>query len=220
MKLTLISDTHNKHKQLQLSGGDILIHAGDVSGRGYQKEIENFLEWFSQQNYKHKILISGNHDFFFEKASTEQIKSIIPENVIYLNDSGCEVEGLKIWGSPVQPWFYDWAFNRRRGEEIKKHWDLIPAGTDILITHGPPYGILDETKHGEKVGCEELLKAIERINPKLNVFGHIHEDRGQLKTESTHFFNASVLNESYLQVFDPWDLEYSTESGLFSILNI
>ena len=161
MKIVCISDTHDKHNQLELPDGDMLIHAGDVSSQGKQIQVEAFLKWFSAQPHKHKIFIAGNHDFFFERMPEDYIQSLIPENVIYLNDSGVTIEGLKIWGSPVQPWFYDWAFNRKRGKDIRKHWDLIPTNTDILITHGPPFGILDATNSGEKVGCEDLLDVVQ-----------------------------------------------------------
>jgi len=89
------------------------------------------------------------------------------------------IEGVKFYGSPWQPRFFDWAFNLDRGEEIKKKWDLIPMDTDVLITHGPPYGILDLTHEGEKVGCEELMKAVLRVQPKIHIFGHIHEAYGE-----------------------------------------
>jgi Icc-related predicted phosphoesterase len=209
MKITLISDTHTKHEKLKLPGGDLLIHAGDVSSRGYTDEIGSFLKWFAAQQYKHKIFISGNHDFFFERQPKEIVDSLIPEGVIYLNDSGCEVEGIKIWGSPVQPWFYDWAFNRKRGADIKKHWDLIPDNTEILITHGPPHDVLDQTVHGDRVGCTDLLDAVKRIKPKLHVFGHIHEAHGHKLIDGVDFYNASVLDENYLLVNDPWRVEWN-----------
>lgn len=197
MKLVLISDTHNKHLDVDVPEGDILIHAGDVSSRGYEHEIKSFLNWFSNQPHKYKIFIAGNHDFFFERESDIVIKNIIPDNVIYLNDSGIEIKGINFWGSPIQPEFYNWAFNRARGEDIKKHWDLIPKDTDILITHGPPEGVLDKTIRGESVGCSDLLHAVNIINPKIHVFGHIHEDYGIIKNNETTFINASVLNERY-----------------------
>ena len=105
MQITTISDTHGKHAQLNLSSGDVLLHAGDISSRGNRTEIEDFLNWFKVQNYKYKVFIAGNHDFFFERNSPTEIAALIPDNVIYLNDSGIEIEGLKIWGSPVSPWF-------------------------------------------------------------------------------------------------------------------
>lgn len=203
MKFIAISDTHGQHAGLSLPEGDVIIHAGDVSKRGTELQVREFLEWFSGLDYRHKIFVAGNHDFHFEKLSSEQLAGLIPENVIYLNDSGIEIEGIRIWGSPVQPWFHDWAFNRGRGADIKKHWDLIPHDTDILITHGPPLGILDRTVYGQEVGCADLLNAIARVNPAFHIFGHIHEAYGEQVTGQTKFINASVLNEDYFLVNEP-----------------
>jgi Icc-related predicted phosphoesterase len=203
MKVVAISDTHNKHNALKLPEGDMLIHAGDVSGQGKQSEVENFLKWFSEQPHKHKIFIAGNHDFFFERMPEEYIASMIPDNVIYLNDSGVSVNGVNIWGSPVQPWFYDWAFNRQRGVNILQHWDLIPINTDILITHGPAHGILDQTQNGTKAGCVDLLNTVKKIRPKFSICGHIHEAYGQEISLGTTFINASVLDLSYQLVNKP-----------------
>jgi Icc-related predicted phosphoesterase len=197
MKIITISDTHGYHDLLALPKGDMLIHAGDVSSRGSEREIKDFLGWFSVQDYEYKIFIAGNHDFFFEQADKEMVKAIIPENIIYLNDSGICIEGLHIWGSPVTPWFLNWAFNRQRGSDIKKHWDLIPQNTDILITHGPVYGILDKTIHGKKVGCEILKDVTDVIKPKVHICGHIHEAYGQVQILDTLYINASVLDVRY-----------------------
>lgn len=201
MKIVCISDTHGKHKEIELPDGDLLIHAGDISGRGEIWQVESFLQWYSAQPHTHKVLIAGNHDFLAERNAV-LFQELVPENVIYLNDSGIEIEGIKIWGSPVSPWFYDWAFNRQRGEEIKKHWDLIPENTDILITHGPAYGIRDLTFDGQKVGCEELNKRIFDIRPKLHLCGHIHEAYGVEEIDGITFINASILNLAY-QVAHP-----------------
>ncbi len=208
MKIVAISDTHNRHQSLVLPEGDMLIHAGDVSSQGKQSQVEDFLKWFSKQDFKYKIFIAGNHDFFFERMPEDYIKSLIPENVIYLNDSGVEIEGIKIWGSPVQPWFYDWAFNRQRGADIKKHWDLIPLSTDILITHGPAKGILDKTIHNVETGCEDLLNKIQEIRPKYFIFGHIHEGYGMVEKNGTTFINASVLDVQYQLKNEPVEFEY------------
>ena len=197
MQTTLISDTHGLHNKLNLKGGDLLIHAGDVSGRGSEQEVMEFLKWFKTQDYTHKIFIAGNHDWFFELESYEYIQKIIPKEIIYLNDSGIRIDGFNIWGSPIQPEFLSWAFNRERGTQIDKHWQMIPKNTDILITHGPPLGILDKTTRGEAVGCEMLLKKVNEIKPKLHVFGHIHEGYGILEKENTTFVNASVLDIGY-----------------------
>ena len=203
MKIISISDTHGQHNSLELGFGDMIIHAGDISGAGRAHEVADFLDWFSNLNFKYKIFIAGNHDFFFEDSPGDAINQLIPEGVTYLNDSGIEIEGIKIWGSPITPWFFDWAFNRGRGEEIKKHWDLIPDDTDILITHGPPQGILDKTVRGELTGCDDLLTRVRQINPKYHVFGHIHEGFGRLEYDKTIFVNASVLDERYNLVNSP-----------------
>ncbi len=208
MKIVTISDTHGKHNELELPSGDILLHAGDVSKRGLREEIEEFLDWFQLQDFQYKIFIAGNHDFFFEKETSETIQAIIPNNVVYLNDSGITVEGIQIWGSPITPWFFNWAFNRHRGKAINRHWQLIPENTDILMTHGPPYGILDTTFKGEKVGCERLAERIDFLGPKMSIFGHIHEARGQFKNKHTHFVNAAVVNLRYEVVHRPYVFEW------------
>lgn len=209
MQTTLISDTHSQHNQLNLKGGEMLIHAGDVCNRGTENEVLQFLDWFANQNYKHKIFIAGNHDWFFEQASAEEIESIIPKGVHYLNDSGICVNGINIWGSPIQPTFFDWAFNRDRGAAIDKHWQIIPNNTDILITHGPAFGILDQTQDGRHVGCDDLLLKIKEIKPKIHVFGHIHEAHGIREIDGTTFINASVLDLRYNMTNEPIIIEYT-----------
>ncbi|MCE3227540.1 MAG: metallophosphoesterase [Bacteroidetes bacterium] len=196
MKFIAISDTHKQHKSLPLPKGDVIIHAGDISSRGSAEEISEFLEWFRKLDYKYKLLIAGNHDFLFEREP-EKAKELIPPEVIYLENNDVVIEGIKIWGSPITPWFYDWAFNRHRGEDIIRYWQKIPSDTDIVITHGPAYGILDKTVHGQHVGCEDLLKRVKDIKPKFHVCGHIHEGYGQEMHDGTTFINASVLDHRY-----------------------
>jgi len=193
-----------------LSGGDCIIHSGDVSGRGSRVEVEAFLAWYNELPYTHKILIAGNHDFFFEEAPEYEIEAVLAKypNITYLNDSGVEIEGLKIWGSPVQPWFYSWAFNRK-GTDICPHWDMIPLDTDILITHGPAKGYLDLTLHGDVTGCPYLLEKISELtNLKLFVHGHIHEAYGRVDfPDGGVFLNASVLNAKYVMSNLPHEIE-------------
>jgi Icc-related predicted phosphoesterase len=203
LKIVAISDTHGYHDQLVLPAGDILIHAGDISARGSEKEVKEFLDWFGNQDFKYKIFIAGNHDFFFESASVERIKNMIPDNIFYLQDEGVVIEGIHFWGSPMTPWFLDWAFNRQRGADIQKHWRLIPHNTDILITHGPVHGILDRTVHGLHVGCETLKDTLKTIQPKVHICGHIHEAYGQMQTKDTLYINASVLDVRYRLVNNP-----------------
>lgn len=207
MKFVTIADTHGKHNSLKLSSGEILIHAGDISMKGDKVEVEDFLSWFDKQDFEHKILIAGNHDFYFERESDLHIQHLLPENVVYLNDNSTTINGIKIWGSPITPWFFNWAFNRHRGEPIKRHWDLIPIDTDILITHGPIFRTLDKTSEGQHVGCKDLFNKVQDINLKAHVCGHIHESYGTVEKFGTKFINASVLNANYELTNSPIEFE-------------
>ena len=180
---------------------------------GTVKEVDAALLWLQRESSKfgHIVLIAGNHDFFFEELDKEApgVSSAwcSLHNVTYLNDSGVTIDGVKFWGSPVQPWFHDWAFNRERGAEIRKHWDKIPDDTDVLITHGPPSNVLDYTKGGKYVGCTDLRDTIEwRVFPKIHVFGHIHEGYGRATRPGLpiEYFNASYMDHRYRPVNKPW----------------
>jgi Icc-related predicted phosphoesterase len=197
LKIVTIADTHNKHNELSVPTGDILIHAGDVTTNGEETEVLRFLRWFEKQDFQHKIFIAGNHDFFFERESEDTIQKLVPPGIIYLNDSGTTIEGIKIWGSPITPWFFNWAFNRLRGEQISRHWDLIPLDTDIVITHGPVFRRLDLNKQGQHTGCKDLFARLQEVNPSLHICGHIHESYGIIKKPETTFINASVVNSDY-----------------------
>jgi len=214
MKITFISDTHNKHNHLTRKGmgtilgsGDIVVHAGDISSMGKDHEIQNFLNWFARTDFKHKIFIAGNHDFGFENGFEidQEFKDM---GVIYLQDSEVTIDGIKFYGSPWQPEFYNWAFNLPRGEKLAEKWSKIPTDTDILITHGPVYGILDYAPMGGRVGCEELYKRVFEVKPKIHVCGHIHDSYGQKSIDGVEFLNASVLNERYEHANKPISLEF------------
>lgn len=200
MKIVFISDTHGKHEVLTtkaynniLGEGDILVHAGDCTNVGETYEIKDFLDWFSDTPFTHKVFIAGNHDFGFETNH-----DIAPEykekGVHYLFDSMVELDGVKIYGSPWQPEFYNWAFNVPRGEKLAEKWANIPDGLDILITHGPAYGMVDNTIQGLNVGCQDLLDRILQVKPKIHVCGHIHWAYGQKTFDGIEFLNASTLN--------------------------
>lgn len=204
MKILYLSDTHEVHRHLtNLPKADMIIHGGDVSYRGGTDEVEDFIDWFSNLDYQYKVFIAGNHDFYFEGKLQHMIQKILSKNTFYLCDSGITIEEINIWGSPISPSFFDWAFNRDRGEEILRHWKRIPKNTDILITHTPAYGILDYTTRGVNVGCENLLNVINEIKPKYHLSGHIHESYGIEKKEHTTFINGSVLNENYELANEP-----------------
>lgn len=207
LRITCISDTHNKHNVLDnfLPGGDILIHAGDMTGRGYRAELENFFKWYDGiQDYGHKLFIAGNHDFGFEEDN-ELYRGLLTgyKTIDYLQDELLMVgeeysDMVKIWGSPWQPEFYNWAFNLPRGSSLSEKWGMIPLDTDILITHGPPFGKLDRVDGvNENVGCVDLMGRIKVVKPKICVFGHIHEGAGYVFDGDTHFINASILDGRY-----------------------
>lgn len=208
--ITLISDTHNRHSEINVGSGDLLIHAGDATSRGRGHEIEDFLYWFGSLDFDKKIYVPGNHDFGLEDNPRLYHAMAEDYGVTVLDDSGTEFQGLKIWGSPVQPTYGGWAFNREetrhtasvRHPWIGLHWNMIPDDTDILITHGPAYGVLDQTRSGP-AGSRLLLERINEIKPALHVCGHIHGGRGIMNGDSTVFVNASSLDEGYLPYREP-----------------
>jgi Icc-related predicted phosphoesterase len=203
MRIVCISDTHNCNGQIDVPDGDLLIHSGDATITGTVEEIKLFNVWFASLPHKHKIFVAGNHDWLFER-NNDLARTLLDTKIVYLQDSECEIDGLKIYGSPWQPRFYDWAFNLMRGPELAEKWKLIPNDHDILITHGPPNGILDEVLREwgiDYTGCEELRKRIEEIAEfgrlKLHVFGHIHCGYGTREEFGVTFINASNCDEQY-----------------------
>ena len=204
-KICCISDTHDLLDYIDLPDADLLVHAGDISMMGTVEQILKFNEDCGRIEHKFKygiVFIAGNHDWLFQKNNL-LARSLIT-NATYLEDSHVTINGLKIYGAPWQPTFYNWAFNLDRGLPIKAKWDLIPDDVDVLITHGPPYGILDVVGPNRfnpvalHVGCEELAKRIEQIpNLKLHVSGHLHNSHGFQKIGDKVFISASSLNDHY-----------------------
>lgn len=206
MRIVCISDTHNRLDKMQIPPGDLLLHAGDLTGRGSLDEIARADRALARLPHPHKVIIAGNHDWGFQRepdASRALIKS-----ALYLQDEEATVAGLRIYGSPWQPWFFNWAFNHPRGESLKPIWDRIPAGIDILITHGPPLGHGDRVEAGGQVGCPDLLDAIRRIKPRYHLFGHIHEAYGITHEGPTTCINASSCDLHYKPVQPPIILDW------------
>ena len=195
LRVVIVSDTHGFHDQVEIPEGDILIHAGDGCSRGTLDEAAAWLDALRRLPHAHKLVIAGNHDRCFE--TTPQSIRGLTKGLTYLQDSEVTIAGLRFWGAPWQPWFLSWAFNLQRGAPIAQKWALIPDDIDVLITHGPPAGILDETWDTRSVGCEDLLRVTRRIRPRLHVFGHIHEGYGALEREGTLFVNASTCTLGY-----------------------
>lgn len=204
MLCVAISDIHCR--EVITPPADLLLISGDITFRGSEPELNWFRQWLQRQPQRHKVWIAGNHELGLE-AEPGLAEAIAEETgSIYLEDSGTEIEGLKIWGSPVTPWFMDWAYNRRRGREIAGHWQKIPEGLDILLSHGPPYGYLDTLMNGEKVGCADLLQTVQTsLNkpPRYLICGHIHYSYGRKTLHRTdgqdiEIINASICDEEYV----------------------
>lgn len=195
LRVVCISDTHGLHDQVDIPGGDILIHAGDLTHHGALQDVQSFNDFLGRLPHPHKVVIAGNHDFAFERQP-QAARSLLTAGT-YLQDSEAAVAGLRIYGSPWQPWFCDWAFNLQRGPEIRAMWERIPAGIDILVTHGPPAGHGDRTAGGRHAGCADLLEAIRRVGPRWHIFGHIHEGYGVTREGPTTCVNASLCDVDY-----------------------
>ncbi|PCI45820.1 MAG: metallophosphoesterase [Proteobacteria bacterium] len=228
LKVVAISDTHNRHKELTIPECDILIHAGDYSFKGYDGEVKRFYSWLNKQPAKYKISIQGNHELGWESNPKGCKKIAMKEcpDVILLDNEEVVIEGVKIYGFAETPWFYDWAFNRARSKAesekyhvplMKDNTDRIPKDVNILVTHGPPYGILDELLYvngdpkGQFVGCEDLLKRVIEVKPDVHIFGHIHCGYGEKHIEGTSYYNASICDEMYSASNEVTVIDYLTD---------
>lgn len=204
-KIIAFSDTHNLHELIKVPECDILIHAGDATGQGAMNELIPFLNWYSKQDSIYKILIPGNHDWGFEKNPDIWKRECSERGITLLIDEMVEIEGLKIYGSPITPFFCNWAFNRWPGAEIQKHWDMIQK-CDILVTHGPPKGILDENMLGQQCGCDQLLYKILELKIPVHIFGHLHENNGLKEFMGTKFYNVACCDERYRIAYQPIEI--------------
>ena len=185
MKVTCISDTHAQHEELDLDGGDLLIHTGDLTEYGTPAETEHFLTWFESQPFEYKVFIAGNHDFEFEHIDSYKV----PAGVYYLQNSGVTLAGLNFWGSPYTLSSFGMAFELSPAQ-IATVWNQIPSGLDFLMTHLPPYGILDR-QGNEYWGCPTLLETVLERKPKYHIFGHAHQGYGCLEKHGIQFLNVA-----------------------------
>ena len=210
LKLVLISDTHNRHREMTLPAGDILIHSGDFLGGPIDRQarqLQDFNAWLGLQPFKHRIVIAGNHDHLLAQPNAASWRACLT-NCTYLQDEAAEIAGLRFYGSPWTPDFFreHWVFNQpRRSEETIKRWAKIPDDTQALITHGPPNGVLDiardmhDPTKDVHVGCNDLRRRIRQLKHlKLHTFGHIHESHGVHEEDGVRFVNASSLNGRYV----------------------
>lgn len=196
MKIVCIADTHNSHNNLTIPDGDILIHAGDFTDLGTKRETQNFVKWLGEQPHKHKIFIAGNHDYYLQEVSLEGFQDSLPTHVHYLHNSSITLEGVSFWGSPQSPSMSHWAFNE------PFYWQDIPKATDILITHIPPFDILDLQDRNSHLGDPVLRTEVFKLNLKMHVYGHVHDSYGLTRVKDTLFINASS-QDSTGKYFNP-----------------
>jgi len=230
MRIVSVSDTHTYGRRVPVPDGDLLVHAGDLTFRGTESEVERELDWLGSLPHERKIFVAGNHDWFFDPQMPQDfhgyplrrsrpVEALLADypNIVYLQDSGCEFEGWKIWGSPWQPNFQSWAFNfPKAGEAIPlETWARIPSDTQILVTHGPPFGILDAVAPGRNVGDRALYDRIRNLpDLRLHIFGHIHEGYGRdervlASGAKITFVNASTCTREYRPVNPPVVVDFA-----------
>jgi len=231
-RFACFSDTHGQHGRIpaeHLVEADVLLHAGDFSNTGEVEQVRDFAKWLKAYPAVHKVVIAGNHDVTFQPDyyarawsryhakpyDCEEARGALSDSgsCVYLEDESAEVLGYRIYGSPWQPEFCDWAFNLPLGAACREAWAKIPAEVDILITHGPPRGKGDLCSHGAEVGCEDLLRAIRERAVPVSLAGHIHEGYGARAEGATLFVNASTCTLAYNPINPPivFDLPPPTE---------
>lgn len=232
MKIMFLSDTHGRHLEItelygELPYVDIIVHSGDCTRYGEFEETDLFMNWFSKQNAKHKVLVAGNHDFVLQQMDRRNWLLANNYGVTYLEDSFINIDGIGIYGSPWSPVFGMWAFMKHRNAELDEVWQKVPTdgSVDLLVTHTPRYGRFDVSVRGNyNVGCEMLANRINDIHPKVHVFGHIHECGGMIKEETEVpvkgmvSLNASLLNIRYVLANPIWI--WDTETNDWSSIEI
>lgn len=214
MNLVVLADTHGKHSSLSVPDGDILVHAGDFTERGTFAEVHDFARWWDDQPHDHKIIVAGNHERKLERGCVKRpdILRTLRDVSTYLEDGGCTIDGIEFYGSPWTPTFNDWAFQADE-DQLDERFGRIPSSTDVLVTHGPPRGILDRAYVARRargmvggrrtrvrtrsVGSTALKDRVRSVEPEYHVFGHIHEQYGETTHGSTRFINASLVDDQY-----------------------
>jgi Icc-related predicted phosphoesterase len=203
VNIVAVSDTHGRHRDLEIPEGDVFVHAGDLTKTGTIDELRDVAEWIEGLSFSHKVIVAGNHDFCLEHPAKRDEAEHLLADFTYLRDESAGIDGLNFWGSPWTPVYGQWAFQKQRGDEIAGVWESVSDGVDVLVTHGPPRGIGDRTRGGKQVGCQQLRECIRGCRPRLHLFGHIHEARGDWTVEGIQCVNASVTTVGYGAVQPP-----------------
>lgn len=217
MLCCLVSDTHLRH--VNTPRADVLIHAGDATLDGSIEQVAAFANWFMVQPARRRVFVPGNHDWLFERNYPLAFSMLAERGIVTLLDTALEFEGMSFYGTPWQPEFMNWAFNKSRGRALAEKWARIPDKLDVLITHGPPLGIGDEVaRHqslssfgppdddeprGEHVGCADLYLRVMKVKPQLHVYGHVHGGYGLRELHGIKFANASICDEGYRPMHKP-----------------
>ena len=227
MKIWHISDTHGYHELLEVpSGVDLVIFSGDCANvrdpYRNEHEVRTFLIWFSQLPIKYKVMIAGNHDSAFEKRLITSSQCLVDYGILYLEDESVHIEGLKIYGSPWTPEFNDWSFMKAR-HKINRVWDIIPEDTDILVTHGPPKGVMDisdshATKDIHFCGCSALKKKVLKVEPRFHMFGHVHNFEDHINQGTQQLANCRTIFSNGSVVKDRRFGELSSNGNIFEII--
>jgi len=192
IRVVAVADTHTFQDELPpIPEGDIFVHAGDLLRRGTLDELVGVADWIRSLPHRVKVVVAGNHDWAFVRSRDEATRLLGPD-VVYLQDTAATLCGLVFWGSPWQPEYNGWAFNLARGPALAERWSLIPADTDILVTHGPPRGYGDQSLVEGRAGCDDLLAAVDHVKPPLHLFGHIHQDGGLWRRDRTCLVNVTT----------------------------
>jgi Icc-related predicted phosphoesterase len=206
MRLVIISDTHNQHEDLGVLHGDVLIHCGD-SGMGFggrANEVDGLDDWFGRQDFKQILCIGGNHDFQIQERAG-RCEPVL-RNAVYLQDAGISFGGVHFYGTPWTPELIGWAFYLPP-EQMHAKWASIPERTDVLITHTPPFGVLDRNSRGKACGCPVLQRRAAEIQPRIHCFGHVHASSGTAEFAGTTYVNASLVNSQYRIAHRPYEFD-------------
>ncbi len=196
MRIVIVSDTHGGHEELGSLSGDILIHCGDVEHlfRSEDRAIEKIDEWFGRQRFEHILCIGGNHDLELERRARANPQPF--RNAIYLQDAGFVHRGVRFYGAPWVPILDNHAFFAD-DQALVSAWSRIPDDVGVLITHTPPAGVMDVSSRGEMLGCRYLARRLEKLDPKLHCFGHVHASAGNRTIGGTTYVNASSVNSRF-----------------------
>lgn len=192
MDLVIFGDTHELHREIEVPDGDILIYTGDFTMFSKSlRAIEDFNDWLGELPHLHKLVVPGNHEFFLEANPGR--RSLLSNATVLIEDS-ITINGLRLYGSPMTP-LYGGAFGKSSPTDRKRHWAKIPDDTTVLVTHGPPYGILDRSPgQMERMGDPELRERIRELRSlRLHVFGHVHGAYGTAEVDGVTFANVALM---------------------------